>query len=421
MLDSPEGVGHSSGDSEIDISEAKISSGRSSHRNMSRTSTRSIKKVPSRKGSAIAADDQYGPSLSFIPETVGRVRRAPQDQAERLKTKMDSSHSRYRKSKTNMLKPSLRFKSSKRTCPCVTPLQMLELEQLAMSELGLTEDMITENAAQGIAETSLHIAITDVKERDPGGHSIAPLVVILAGNNKTGSRAVAAGRHLRNHGARVVLCVLGLEREDELFDSVRRQLKIFRNCGGQAIKQDGLMRTLRKLQAPTTLIVDALLGMHVSFDDLRTDDQAAYFQLVCWANGSDAATLAIDVPSGFDASSGETEAQVLPLFLLNNTRGLATIHDETELVLHAGYVLSLGAPKTGLLSAVSNFEEPAKISLLVADIGISNSAWKKFGTKRRYGVDFGEDWVATLQYQDGTEFSTRMERNAAPGWEEMIS
>lgn len=48
-----------------------------------------------------------------------------------------------------------------------------------------------------------------------------------------------------------------------------------------------------------------MLGMHSPFDELRIDDQAAYFELVCWANGSDADIMAIDVPSGIDASTGE--------------------------------------------------------------------------------------------------------------------
>lgn len=62
-------------------------------------------------------------------------------------------------------------------------------------------------------------------------------------------------------------------------------------------------------------------------------------------------------------------------------------------------VLSLGAPKTGLLIALGrkeNFKDHQ--NLLVADIGISNTAWKKFGTRSRHGVDFGSEWVAVLQY-----------------------
>ena len=371
VLDSPvhKSVGHSS-DSDLAVSETK----------MSRTSTRH---PPSRKGSALVAGDHHGSGSTFVTDSIGMARqRSNHSRAASPKVKTDSSTARHR-SITTAPKPSLRFPSTNRQCPTISPLQMLEIEQLAISELGLTEEMMAETAARSIAETAYHLSTTEDDEHP--GHWTVPLIVILAGNHKTGSRAIAAARHLRNHGARVVLCVLGVEREDDLLDSVRRQLKILRNCGGQAIKQDALMRTLRKLQAPTDLIIDALLGMHISFDDLRTDDQAAYFQLVCWANtNTDALILSIDIPSGIDASSG-----------------LLTTQDGQPLHLHAANVLSLGAPKMGLLTALARVEGVGGLGLYVADIGISPTAWKKFGTRRRHGVEFGGEWVVAVVYDGG--------------------
>lgn len=370
-------VGHSSTESELEVSEDKISSGRSSRRNVSRPS-----RAPSRKGSALTGGDHYGSGSTFVAEPVGRLsRQTTHDRIASPKIKTDSSTSRFRKSSAsvNTGKPSFRVTASNGHCPCISPLQMLELEQLATTELGLTEEMLTENAARCIGETAYGLASSEDAEQT----NHRPLVVMLAGNTKTGSRAIAAGRHLRNHGARVVLCILGLERELDLLESVQRQLKIFRNCGGQAIKQDGLMRTLRKLQTPTDLIVDALLGMHLSFEDLRTDDQAAYFQLVCWANGSEAGTLAVDVPSGIEPSSG-----------------IATTHDGSELVLNANFVISLGAPKTGLLVAMDSLKIEGLPSVFVADIGIASVAWKKFGTRTKSGVEFGGEWVAAMRWEE---------------------
>ena len=371
-------VGHSSTESEIEISEAKISSGRSSRRNRSRPS-----RAPSRKGSALAAGDHYGSGPTLITEPVSRIsRQSTHDRKSSPKVQPDSSTSRYRKSSTTATtgKSIFRIASSNRSCPCISPLQMLELEQLSTTELGLTEEMLTENAARCIAETAYGLTISEVTEQS----NHRPLIVVLAGNTRTGSRAIAAGRHLRNHGARVVLCILGLERELDLLESVQRQLKTFRSCGGQAIKQDGLMRTLRRLQAPTDLIIDALLGIHLSFDDLRTDDQAAYFQLVCWANGSEAGTVAVDLPSGIDPSSGK-----------------ATTHDGSELVLHPSFIICLGAPKTGLLTAMGSFKTVVDPSIFVADIGIASVAWKKFGTRRKGGVEFGGEWIAAVKWEEG--------------------
>ena len=370
-------VGHSSTESEMEISEAKISSGRSSRRNVSRPS-----RVPSRKGSALVAGDQHGSGSTFVAEPMGRLsRQATNDRIGSPRIKTDSSTSGQ--AKASATAPvgisSFRIAATNGKCPCISPFQMLELEQLATTELGLTEEMLTENAARCIGETAYGLASSEDAEQI----NHRPLIVVLAGNTKTGSRAIAAGRHLRNHGARVVLCILGLERKSDLLEIVQQQLKIFQNCGGQVIKQDGLMRTLRKLQAPTDLIVDALLGMHLSFDDLRRDDQAAYFQLVCWANGSEAGTLAIDVPSGIDPSSGQ-----------------ATKHDDSELVLNANFIISLDAPKTGLLNAMKSLKTGTDPSIFVADIGIANVAWKKFGTRRKGGVEFGGEWVAAVRWEE---------------------
>lgn len=69
----------------------------------------------------------------------------------------------------------------------------------------------------------------------------------------------------------------------------------------------------------------------------------------------------------------------------------------TGLSANASYVVCLGAPKTGLLNAVAAGEDSWQI--VVADVGISQFAWRKFGTKRRHGVDFGNQWVVPLQYR----------------------
>lgn len=95
---------------------------------------------------------------------------------------------------------------------------MLNLENIAHNELGLTEDMMTENAGRGIAEVTLTaladpaIKMRTVPSSTSSNEGPPPTVVILAGNNKSGIRAVAAGRHLRNKGVTVLICVVGIER-----------------------------------------------------------------------------------------------------------------------------------------------------------------------------------------------------------------
>ncbi len=267
---------------------------------------------------------------------------------------------------------SFRLASTNKPCTSISPLQMLEIEQLCTSELGLTDEILTENAGRGIAEAVLTL---------PSGLSINPTILFLVGNHKSGSRAIAAARHLRNRNIRVSICVLGGERENMLLESLKRQLDIYRKSGGWTVRWDEFQSKLTSDTSPE-LIVDALLGMHVTFRELRTDDQAIAFEMIRWANRSTIPILSVDVPSGLHASSGEV-----------------TLVDSSPLIIHAASIACLGAPKSGLLAALGTGEGRSHDwSLGVVDIGISNVAWRKYGTRRRHGVDFGREWIVDLKF-----------------------
>ena len=283
VLDSPKQNGKANWSSSEDSAgrAGKISSERSSRRALSRAS---VRKAPSRKGSAVVGQDTHPPSAT-LP-------RFPSFEYPDLQNKGKSSSSRYTSSKASIsTKPCFQLASSGLPCACITPLQMLELEQLAISQCGLSDDILDENAARSIAQLAIKITANE--------H-----VVILAGNNKSGARAIAAGRQLLNHGTRVSLFLLGIEREHDLLDTVRRHLTMYRNSGGQISKLERLLKIDQNGQALDGLIIDALLGMHFSFDDLGTADQAACFELVRWMNEGHAMIVSIDVPSGLDASTG---------------------------------------------------------------------------------------------------------------------
>jgi enhancer of mRNA-decapping protein 3 len=274
---------------------------------------------------------------------------------------------------------------------------MLNLENIADHEIGFTEDMMTENAARGIAEVALtavtptpgHGTSTKIK-----GSNVRS-VVVLAGNNKSGVRAIAAGRHLRTHGVNVTVCVLGLERETELLELLRRQIKVFRGFGGKVMTKVQLLEYIKTLTDPLGLIIDGLLGLTISFEELRMGEQATAYELIEWANRSKTPALAIDVPTGIDPTSGKVG-----------------IIDGRQLYMHAKYVVAMGAPKKGLLEAmvlgegvvdeygVSHDEE---WSLFVADVGLSPAVWKKAGTRVRRGVEFEDSWVLKMRFQGSLE------------------
>lgn len=385
VLDSPKPNGRVGWDDESDseMSDGRFSSGRSSRRNMSRTS---VRKPPSRKGSAVIPHDHTSSTgLQHRYSAPGHA--SPQFQANRSSSRYNRSEGQYSS------QPSFKLAASGAYCPCVTPLQMLELEQMATSELGLSEDMMTENAAHCIAQLT--------RRTTTGSRA-----VILAGNTKSGARAIAAGRQLKNHGMRVLVFVLGIEREEDLLEIVRRQLSIYRNSGGQLANAEKLVTLGKDGRVSTDVVVDALLGMHLSFEDLRTADQNAFYEVAIWVNKCKVSVLAVDVPSGLDASSGRN-----PVSANNSQSRLmcgysgSTSHpnNNSDLLIRPTHVLALGAPKSGLLTAMSLPDENRRGAwkVFVADIGICNSVWRKFGTRRRYGVEFGAEWVSELTFVAG--------------------
>ncbi|KAG7145876.1 hypothetical protein HYQ46_005344 [Verticillium longisporum] len=308
--------------------------------------------------------------------------------------------------------PGFYLVPSQRRAEPVSALQMLNLENIAANEIGLTEDMMTENAGRGIAEVAVAALCDPAIQIRLGAGGISAsaishtssIIVVLAGNNKSGIRAVAAARHLSNKGVNVLVCVVGIERERDLLEDMRQQVRIFKNLGGRIHNKIELFEQLRKTShsssATVTLIIDALLGLAISFEELRTGDQATVYELIEWANRNEAFTLAVDVPTGIDPSTGKV-----------------SIIDGGRLYVKPRYVVAMGAPKRGLLEAMapplrpSEEGNPESLSapaadnddwkLFIIDISLGAAVWKKAGTKLRRGIDFDDKWVLEMRKRPG--------------------
>lgn len=299
----------------------------------------------------------------------------------------------------------------------VSALQMLNLENIAANEVGLSEQLMAENGGRGIAEVAFK-ALSDpaIKVRfglagaNPSASAVlsSPAVVILAGNNKSGIRAIAAARHLRNKNVNAMVCLVGIERERDLLEDLRQQIQLYRAFGGKILSKSDLFEHLRKNASSgspvsTALIIDALLGLTISFEELRTGDQATVYELMEWANRNEAFVLSVDVPTGIDPTTGKV-----------------AVIDGSRLFVKPRYVVAMGAPKRGLLEAVTppSEDDPEYLNnaahedewrLFIADIGLGSAVWRKAGTKIRRGIDFDEKWVLEMKYRDGQQEETDYE------------
>lgn len=303
--------------------------------------------------------------------------------------------------------PGLYLVPSNRRVETISTLQMLNIENIAANEIGFSETLMAENAGRGIAEVAV-TALSDpamkvrfemvVAGASSDGSLRSSTIVILAGNNKSGIRALAAGRHLRNKNFDVVVCLVGIERERDLLEDLRRQIQLYRNFGGRVLSKHDFFENLRKGSGAASglaisLIIDALLGLTMSFEELRVGDQASVYELMEWANRNEAFVMAIDVPSGIDPTSGNV-----------------AVIDGGHLFVKPRYVVAIGAPKKGLLEAVTppadddpalstNIAHEDEWRLFIVDLGLGSAIWRKAGTKIRRGIEFDGKWVLEMKYR----------------------
>ena len=221
----------------------------------------------------------------------------------------------------------------------VTATQMRDVQRVAQEEYGIDIAQLTENA--GRASASLALAML-------GGKGRGQRVVILCGGGNTGAAGLATARHLSNWGFRVDPIVSGVEEEASF--TARRQLQTLRLSG---ILEPGDMEsseiTVEDQLADADLVIDALVGY--GLEGPPQGIAAAVTQLALQAGRP---TLALDVPTGVNATSGEVNSPAI--------RAITT--------------LMLDLPKCGVL-------EPGARShtgeLFLADLGIPSSVPERLG------------------------------------------
>lgn len=206
--------------------------------------------------------------------------------------------------------------------PALTAEQMREVDRVAMQELRIELIQMMENAGRSLAD----LAIGIFRPRS---------VTVLAGSGGNGGGGLVAARHFANRG--VTPWVVLSRDEAELAAVPAHQLEILRRMG----------IAVHAEPPGADLVVDALIGY-----SLRGNPQGRSAELIAWANRQQAPVLALDLPSGLDATTGQPATPCI--------RAAAT--------------LTLALPKAGLLQA----PEPTG-RLYLADISIPSVVYRQLG------------------------------------------
>jgi NAD(P)H-hydrate epimerase len=205
--------------------------------------------------------------------------------------------------------------------PWLTAAQMREVDRIATEELGLGLPLMMENAGRNLADLA-------VQRFRPSS------VVVLAGAGANGGGGIAAARHLANRGVSVRIVLA--RAVGSLARVTRAQLDLARRVGVGLPARPG----------PADLVIDALIGY-----GLVGDPRGRAAELIRWANEQGAPVLALDVPSGLDATTGR----------------------EGRPSLRATATLTLAAPKAGLRRS------PLAGELYVGDISVPPALYRALG------------------------------------------
>jgi NAD(P)H-hydrate epimerase len=160
--------------------------------------------------------------------------------------------------------------------------QMVEVDRLMVEEFGIDLVRMMENAGRSLA----HLARHRFLDGDPRRKT----VVVLAGTGGNGGGAMVAARRLHGYGADVRVAVTA--PRERMTPVAAQQLDMLTR-----LDLPVLMRDLP--YATADLIIDGLVGYSL-VGSLR--GRAA--ELALWANDADAPVLALDIPSGLDATTG---------------------------------------------------------------------------------------------------------------------
>jgi NAD(P)H-hydrate epimerase len=160
--------------------------------------------------------------------------------------------------------------------------EMAEADRTAIEDYGIDVIALMENAG---------VATSHLAKRMLGGDVQGKNVCCLVGRGNNGGDGLVAARHLNNWGATVSVILAG-ERSD-LRDVPARQIAIVDRMGIPVVgTKEGL--------GGAHLVIDALLGY-----GSRGSPREPTAGLIRQGNVSNVPILAVDIPSGLDATTGE--------------------------------------------------------------------------------------------------------------------
>lgn len=183
----------------------------------------------------------------------------------------------------------------------LTPEAVRQLDALAIERYGMASAALMESASRAVADAALELV----------GALPAPRVLILCGPGNNGGDGLAAARLLHNAGCAVACVRLPGTRESS--PDHARELRTARAMGLRVLEIDpacapeqarAVFRDVVPMVGAPALIIDAVFGTGLS-REVEGHAAAVLGAVNELADEHACPVLAVDVPSGLDASTGE--------------------------------------------------------------------------------------------------------------------
>jgi len=227
-----------------------------------------------------------------------------------------------------------------------------EVDRLAMEEFGIPSIVLMENAAFHLADVALHLT----------GEAGLPRILVVCGPGNNGGDGFAAARHLHNSGAEVAIVHAGPAKPASdaainLAIAQKMGLPIERVKG-----DDGAGAIERAVAAlgPPDLVIDALLG--TGLDRAVREPALGMIARINDLGASGAQILAVDIPSGLDADTGEALGAAVTADVTVSFVGIKAGFTKLIAQEHIGDVVvaDIGAPRelTARLGTLMDPQDP---------------------------------------------------------------
>ena len=173
-----------------------------------------------------------------------------------------------------------------RSSKILTAKEAKELDSKARELFGISTLILMENAGRAVFEELIRLK--------PRRNSAA----IFCGQGNNGGDGFVAARHLLTRGIRPDVFLVG--EISAVKNEARVNLEILMKLGQRIaeVQEENLLAVKDKIKK-YSLIIDALLGV-----GLKGEVRGIYADLIGIINSSSAYKLAVDIPSGLDATTG---------------------------------------------------------------------------------------------------------------------